>query len=654
MPSFSHLIHDGLLQLATPLRYAFAILPGMALALKSPAPRRRRGASGRTAEIFKALNSYPSFVVMVDSDYTICFMNEKLRERFGNRTGDKCYRAFIGRESPCPICPARAILHEGKEYLTYFPQDRDGLMYESTAAPFIMPDGSKVIIEILSDVTEKKKAAKDIQELTEELKHLVLDKTIELKQSEERYRSLFEHASDAIFTIDPANDRILSANHMAAAITGYRIKELLAMKHSRLYLPAEFERIARTLRKAPRESSAPVTVEMLRKDGTGVPIDISATTITSAGKKVILAIFHDISQRLIFEKRVRELASVVETMHPSVIITDLNQRVIYANPAAQNMLGYRKEEMIGRLAKEIFEGISGNPSDLGRSVREEAENGYWEGEIFNRKKSGEIIPVFLRMCRIINEEGELIGYAGISEDITRRKKMEEELIQREKLSALGEFTSVIAHEINNPLTGVLGYAELLQHAECPKEIKEDVQRLYKEAIRCQSLVKNLLTFARKSAPHKEFSDINEIIEKSIDLKGRQLKADQIEALVHLDKSIPSSIMDPNQIQQVFLNILDNAHHALREWRGIRRITVTSALKDGTIEVSFSDNGPPIPAEIMDNIFLPFFTTKKFGQGTGLGLSIAHGIIKEHGGEIRVQSDEGTDTTFTVAIPFRGS
>jgi PAS domain S-box-containing protein len=654
MLSLSHMMHEGFIQLATALWYSIAILPGLALALKSPPPRRRRGAPDRVSDLFEALDAFPFFVVMEDADYTIRFMNNKLRGKFGNRTGEKCYHAFIGRESPCPVCPVRAILHEGKEWFTYFPQDRDGLWYESSSAPLTMPDGSTVVIEILRDITERKKAEKVVQQFTKALKQLVSEKTDELRQSEERYRNLFENASDAIFTIDPAEDRILSANHMAEAITGCRTKELLAMKHSRLYLPGELEKVVSMLREAPRGAGIHTTVQMLRKDGTEVPVDISATTVAHAGKEAILAICRDISQRLILEKRMRELASVVETMRPSVIITDLNQRIIYANPAAQKMLGYREEEMIGQLAREIFEGISGNPSDLGRSVREEAQNGYWEGEIFNRKKSGEIIPVFLRMCMIKNEKGELIGYAGISEDITRRKRMEGELIQKEKLLALGEFTSAMAHEINNPLTGVLGYAEILQQAESPKDFREDVQRLYKEAIRCQCLVKNLLTFARRSTPHKELSNINEIIEKSIDLKGYQLKADQIEVVTHLDRSIPTSIMDPHQIQQVFLNIIDNAHHALKEQRGIRRITVTSALKDGTIAVSFSDNGPPIPAEIMDKIFLPFFTTKEFGQGTGLGLSIVHGIIKEHGGEIRVQSEEGKETTFTVAIPFGGS
>ena len=118
MLSLSYLIHDGFLKLATALRYSFAILPGLALALKSPPPRRRRGAPDRVSDLFEALDAFPFFVVMEDSDYTIRFMNGKLREKFGNRTGEKCYRAFIGRESPCPVCPVRAILHEGKDCFT--------------------------------------------------------------------------------------------------------------------------------------------------------------------------------------------------------------------------------------------------------------------------------------------------------------------------------------------------------------------------------------------------------------------------------------------------------------------------------------------------------------------------------------------------------
>jgi two-component system NtrC family sensor kinase len=631
-----------------------AALPILGLALKRTTRRRPRGTAERTSDIFEALDAFPFITVIEDADHNIRFMNGKARAKFGDKTGEKCHRVFVGHERSCSVCPVTAILHEGKEYFTYFLQDKDGLVYESSSSPFAMPDGTKVIIKILRDIAEKKKAERVVHEFTAALEQLVSEKTDELRRSEERYCSLFDNASDAILTIDPAGDVILSANRMAETITGYRTRELVGAKHSRLYPAGECEKILRALQDAPPGSCVPATVEMLRKDGSRAPVDISATNVIDAGRRVILAICRDISQRLMIEKRMHELASAVEAMRPSVIITDLNHKIIYVNPAVEKMLGYSPEEMLGRHAAEIFEGIPGNPIDLGKAVREGAKNGYWEGEIFNRKKSGEIIAVFLRMCTVRDEKGEILGHAGISEDITQRKQLEEELIQKEKLSALGEFISAIAHEINNPLTGVLGYAEILQHAEDPKGFKADVQRLYNEAVRCQCLVKNLLTFARRSAPHKESSNVNEIVERSIDLKLHQLKADGVELTARLDGGIPPAMLDPRQIQQVFLNIIDNAYHALREQRGPRLISVASALKDGNMEISFSNNGPAIPENALGKIFTPFFTTKEFGKGTGLGLSIAHGIVRDHGGAISVQSEEGKETVFTISIPLNPS
>ncbi|MEJ2744221.1 MAG: PAS domain S-box protein [bacterium] len=644
-------IREGLSQISTVLWLLSAALPILGLALKRSTRSNPHSKAERTSDIFEALNAFPFIVVIEDADYNVCFMNVKAREKFGDRTGEKCHRAFVGHENPCVVCPVREILHDGKECFSYFPQYKDGFMYESSSRPFTMPDGTRVIIKILRDIAEKKKADRVVHDFTEALKQLVSEKTDELRRSEERYRNLVDNASDAILTIDPAEDRILSANHMAETITGYAIEELIGSRHSRICPSDEFARVLCELSDAPAGSRITTTIEMLRKDGSRVPVDVSATHVVHDGRRVVLTICRDISWRLTLEKRMRELACAVETMRPSVIITDLRHKIAYVNPAAEKMLGYRKEEMLGRRAIEIFEGIPGNPTNLGVTVREEAQNGYWEAEIFNRKKSGEIIPIFLRMSTIRNENGETLGYVGISEDITQRKRMEEELIQKEKLSALGEFISAIAHEINNPLTGVLGYAELLQHAENPKDFKDDLQRLYKEAVRCQCLVKNLLTFARRSTPHKESSDVNEIVERSIELKRHQLKTDGVEVAINLDSGIPPAMLDPHQIQQVFLNIIDNAYHALREQGGPRLMGVTSVLKSGNVEISFRNNGPAIPQNVLGKIFAPFFTTKDFGKGTGLGLSIAHGIIRDHGGKISVQSEEGKDTVFTISIPF---
>lgn len=613
---------------------------------RAPARARRTPRSP-----FEAFDSFGCFVTIEDASCTILYLNARMRKRYGDLVGRKCYRAIAGREEPCASCPVTAILHEGRESYSCMVRDREGRLYESSASPFVMPDGSRTVIQILTDTTEKQKVQEVISEYTTGLKTLVAEKTAELRQSETLHRLLMEHARDAIFTIDSEEDRILTASRTAEAMTGYPAEELLALRNSALYAPGEFDRILLALCDDTEVSDVSVQLEMVRKSGAHFVADVSANATVFHGKRIILAICRDISQRLIIEKHMRQLASVIENTSSSVTIMDLHGRIIYVNPATLRMLGYRAEEMLGRRTVDLFEGVPGNPPDLSGRIAREAKNGLWEGEIFDRRKSGEVFPVFLRMCIIKNEKGEVIGYAGISEEITRRKQLEEELIQKEKLSALGELISGIAHELNNPLTGVLGYAEILQQYDSPEGLKEDVDRLYKEALRCQYLVKNLLTFSRKPPLRRVCASINNVVEVSIELKAHQLRQDGIRVHTLLDPLLPEAMLDSNQLQQVFVNILSNAHYALRERPGERRITVSSQLRDGSLEVAIANNGAHIPPDQLNRIFIPFFSTKEFGHGTGLGLCIAQGIVKEHGGRIDVESMEGRDTVFTVALPL---
>ena len=619
---------------------------------KRPGPARptapKAGPPRAPLEIFDAVGC---FVLIEDASHTILYNNARLRGRYGDLVGRKCYAAIAGRTSSCPSCPITAILHEGKESFSCVMRDQKGRLYESSASPFLMPDGGRAVIQLLTDITAKRKAQAVISEYTTGLKTLVAEKTAELKESEILHRLLMERANDAIFTIDPQADRILTANRMAETMTGYSAEELLGLKNSELYAPGEFAGILRRLGDDEGSSRASAQIEMLRKTGAHFVADVSASAVDFRGRRIVLAICRDISQRLIIERHMRQLASVIENTSASVMIMDLNRRIVYANPAVQKMLGYRAEEMLGMRSADFFEGVPGNPPDLSGRIAREARNGLWEGEIFDRRKSGEVFPVSLRMCTIRDETGKLIGYAGISEEITRRKQIEEELIQKEKLSALGELISGIAHELNNPLTGVLWYAEILRQHDAPAELKEDIDRLHKEALRCQYLVRNLLTFSRKPPLRRVCASVNEIVGLAIDLKAHQFIANGIRVQTRLDPSIRKGMLDSNQLQQVFVNILTNAHHALMEKDGERLITVTSRHQNGAAEIAIANNGPHIPPDRIEKIFVPYFSTKEFGQGTGLGLSIAHGIVREHGGKIEVMSLEGRDTVFTVILPL---
>ena len=238
---------------------------------------------------------------------------------------------------------------------------------------------------------------------------------------------------------------------------------------------------------------------------------------------------------------------------------------------------------------------------------------------------------------------------------TDLKSTQDQLIQSEKLASLGQLVSSIAHEINNPLTPILGYSQMLLAQPDIEDEKRDrfLQVIHQSADKVRKIVENLLSFARKDKPQREYADVNEILEGAIEFRQYQLNLENIKVVRDFDPELPKTMLDSNQIQQVFTNIILNAYHAMTSSRKHEgRLEITSALNDaGMIEVTFKDTGPGVPADIQNKIFDPFFTTKPTGVGTGLGLSVSYGIIKEHDGSIAVESNaqEG-GTVFSITLP----
>ena len=233
------------------------------------------------------------------------------------------------------------------------------------------------------------------------------------------------------------------------------------------------------------------------------------------------------------------------------------------------------------------------------------------------------------------------------------KQTQAQLIQAGKLAAIGQLVAGVAHELNNPLTSVVGYSQLLLGADCSEEIKQDLERINRQALRAARVVENLLTFARRREPRKESININDVIEKSLELQAHQLELDRISIVRELDEALPPAMADPFQMQQVFMNIISNAHQALRDWEGERELRVKSKLAGDMVRLEFADTGPGLPPEIMERLFEPFFTTREVGEGTGLGLSISYGIVEAHGGRIWAESKVGKGATFIVEIPVKG-
>lgn len=352
------------------------------------------------------------------------------------------------------------------------------------------------------------------------------------------------------------------------------------------------------------------------------------------------------------EKKYREL---VERLRDVIYVLDENGTVTYVSPSVEGFLGYEASEIIGHQFKEFFEAeevpwtvesFQSNPSGVPQA-----------GEYRIRTKSGQLRWFYASGQRIM-EGSRVTGVQGILSDITERKQAEErekvlkqELDKTSRLASIGQLAAGVAHEINNPLTGILGFSQRLLRKCTDEGIVRDLNRIHGEAVRAARVVENLLTFARRKGPKKDYVQVNEVIEKALDLRMYELKTSSIQVTTELAPNLPPIMADFQQLQQVLLNIIVNAEQAMTEASGGGALRIRSSQEDDRVVVAFTDSGPGIPEENLQRLFEPFFSTKTGRGGTGLGLSVCHGIISEHNGKIYAESVEGEGATFIVELPI---
>jgi len=239
----------------------------------------------------------------------------------------------------------------------------------------------------------------------------------------------------------------------------------------------------------------------------------------------------------------------------------------------------------------------------------------------------------------------------VVEDQTERRRLQEQLIQSEKMSAIGQLIAGVAHDLNNPLASVVGFSDFLAEAgEIPPHLAEPIQVIRQEAERAATIVKNLLSFARSQEGERNLQPIRSILESTLVLLRNQLMANKVEATLEVEPDLPDVEVNANQIKQVFVNLINNANQAIASDAPSGRIWITAKGQRDAIVVSITDSGPGMTDEIATHVFEPFFTTKGEGEGTGLGLSICQGIVREHGGRILLDTKPGGGATFTVELP----
>lgn len=560
-----------------------------------------------------------------------------------------CYEIWAQRDSTCIECPVIKTFKSKKVHAGEIATP-DGRMWYIQGNP-VFDDNKKLIgaVETTLEITDRKMAEEELQ------------------RSEERYRSIVEHSLIGIAFSD-ANFRMLYVNDKYCDIIGYPKDEIL--KHNILMpLTEEGKKIVRDhYNKRLKGESVPVKyeIEIIRKKGEKRRVSISSHAFTnSKGQKRVVAQFLDITERKLMEKALRErekryrfLSSITEQVRDSVLVTDLDYKIIYINKAAEILFGYSKNEIYGKSPDLLNAEPLAN--DIQAQIYSTVSSGKeWMGVNMNRKKDGSTFYCEFTVSPLTDENGLPLGYIGIQRDVTDRKKMEMKIQQSiEELKRsnedLEQFTSMASHDLGEPLRVISGYMHLLEEIYGKKLDNEGlnyIKSVQNSANRMQQLINDLLSLSHvgiEGIPFK-MADMTEILRES--LANLQASIDESGAVISIDKELPKTNVDRFQIVQVFQNLIGNS---IKFRRGEKpKIHIGTAKKKDRWIFSIKDDGIGIEKKHFDDIFVVFqrLHSKSEYPGTGIGLTICKKIIERHGGQIWVDSIVDKGSTFYFSIPI---
>jgi len=483
--------------------------------------------------------------------------------------------------------------------------------------------------------------------------HVLKDIT-DRREAERRYRELFDNIQEGLFFCSP-NGRFVEVNDALVRMLGRSSREELLHCDPRqeIFLsPEQHASLFAALEQAGALHNGPAVLK--RKDGSPVHVLINAFAVQSTHGQIsqYRGLILDISGLKAYQaelQRERDFSGkILNNTQNLILVVDAAGLVNYANRRWQ-VMGYEQESIIGKPLASLV-APAGNDAFREAYAATLSGNQVDNLDLQILRSDRRIGQFSVNLSPMRDDRGQVSSIVVVMSDVTDAASLQSKLMHTEKLAAVGQLVSGVAHEVNNPLTAILGFADLLmENPEIPESARRDLRVILQEAQRTKQIVQNLLSFARQMPPQRKPLQLNPILRRTVQLRAYDLQSRGVCVNEDLRDPLPLVIGDPHQLQQVFLNILNNAYDAVRDKEQAARIEISTRSTNQFIEVTFRDNGCGISEP--DRIFDPFFTTKQVGEGTGLGLSICYGIVKEHRGEIVCQNNaDGPGATFIIRLP----
>ena len=474
----------------------------------------------------------------------------------------------------------------------------------------------------------------------------------EQREKELRFTELFETLQEGVYFSTPEG-QLLDANPALVGMLGYTTKgELLAVDPGALSPDSTEPVLGRMV--SDRGVLRTREVKLRRKDGTTATFLDSSRAVWDTRGNIIRyqGTLVDVTEKRAMERQLVQQEEfrrrLLESFPDLILVVDLEERYTFVSSRVRDLLGYQPEILLGKKISELAD-HSPELASLYHDVAS-SRQAFASTEYGARHHDGSWRTMRASASQLFDAEAKLIGVIISVRDITTERKLEQQVVQSERLAAMGAMIGGVAHELNNPLTAILGVSELMQDKVTDESSRKQLGMLQQQARRAAEIVKDLTYFSRPPAPGKSGINLTEVVERTLTLYAYSLRKNNITVDFLREPGLPYAQGDPQQLMQVFLNLIVNAEQAIREARDGGTLRIRLGKSANSVWASFQDDGTGIPAENLPLIFDPFYTTKRPGRGTGLGLSICKSVMKEHNGNVEAANASGGGAVFTVTLP----